>query len=89
MLYNLKIKTSDNESISINDVDFIGLGNVSCERPSIRQELCVRCNHGMFSFPLSKIKSIEFTIKNDDRVIMVVSNEQKRKGEKQKCQMKN
>ena len=89
MLYNLKIKTSDNESISINDVDFIGLGNVTYERPIGTQDLCIRCNRGMFSFPLSKIKSINFTIKND-RVIMVVSNEQKKeKGEKQKCQMKN
>lgn len=79
MLYDLKIKTFDNESISINDVDLIGLGNVSGERLYIKPDLCIRCNRGMFSFPLSKIKSIEFTIKNDDRVIMVVSNEQKKK----------
>ena len=89
MLYNLKIKTFDNESISINDVDFIGLGNVAYERPISRQDLSIRCDRGMFSFPLSKIKSIDFTIKNDDRVIMVVSNEQKKKEKKQKCQMKN
>lgn len=80
MLYNLKLKTSDNESLSINDVDYIGLGDIAGTiTPTRKEELFINCRRGQMKFPISKIKSIEFTIKNDEHVLKVASNETPRK----------
>lgn len=72
MLQNIKIKTFDNESISIKDVDYIGLGDMSTENlsfPRKYEQLFINSNRGTIKFPLEKIKSIELCITVSESII--------------------
>lgn len=73
---DLKVKTIDNESITIKEVDFIGIGRVEDARNPLysNSKLSIRCNRGMIEFPLHKIKSIEFSISDEKHSVMVTSN---------------
>lgn len=79
MLQNIKVKTVDNESISVKDVYYIGFGeralNDKLPFPTEhRNQLIINCERGIINFPLNNIKSIEFSIVNEKNVIMVASN---------------
>lgn len=77
MLKDLKVKTIDNESITINEIDFIGIDSVQDGRNPLtisQNTLCIRCIRGMIEFPLHKVKSIEFSISDEKHSVMVTSN---------------
>ena len=75
MILKLKIKTTDQEIINVNEVIYIGIGKVTeyPERPYSKEELCIRCDRGMFTIPLSKISKLEFNIDYEKTILQIKS----------------
>lgn len=77
MLQNIKIKTTDNESISVKNVYYIGFGEMSLDVKSPfkeeRNKLVINCERGFINYPLDKIKSVEFNIVDEKHVITITS----------------